>query len=203
MFSLGKERDVQKTPAVTLPKFVLADVDIEREAREAAERIAEKRVIRAGRDAWQTIGKAETFEAWKHIGAALLIGKRFALRASGANQAWGRTYSAAFCGWLQEHGFERMPGPTRSVAIELAENAAAITAWRDALPERRRRRLVHPLSVTRRWKASFANGNGKCPEDLKRDAIAAWKRFCVCVKALPQEHAGPLLQITRAEICRL
>ncbi len=68
------------------------------------------------------------YTGWKKIGAALLIGKRFALRSSGANQAWGRTYSAAFSRWLSEHGFERMPGPTRSVAIELAENAEAITA---------------------------------------------------------------------------
>jgi hypothetical protein len=32
----------------------------------------------------------------------------------------------------------------------------AITAWRDSLPERQRKRLVHPFSVTRRFKASIA-----------------------------------------------
>ncbi len=44
-------------------------------------------------------------------------------------------------------------------------------------PERKRRRLIHPLSVTRRWKASIAHGNGKCPQDLKREVVAAWRRF--------------------------
>ena len=45
-----------------------------------------------------------------------------------------------------------MAPSVRSVAIELAENAKAIIAWRDSLPERQRKRLVHPLSVTRRWR---------------------------------------------------
>jgi hypothetical protein len=43
----------QQAPRVSLPKFQLTDVDIEREAREAAARVAERQVIRAGVDAWQ------------------------------------------------------------------------------------------------------------------------------------------------------
>jgi hypothetical protein len=54
----------------------------------------------------------------------------------------------------------------------LHENAKAIEAWRATLPERQRRRLVHPLSNVRRWQASLNHGNGKCPTDLKRDAVA-------------------------------
>ena len=70
-----------------------------------------------------------------------------------------------------------MPKSTRSVAIELHENAAAIEAWRTTLPEKQRRRLVHPLSNVRRWRAATAHGNGKCPQDLKREAAVAWRRF--------------------------
>jgi hypothetical protein len=66
-----------------------------------------------------------------------------------------------------------MKASVRSVAIELAENETVITAWRDGLPERQRKRLVQPLSVTRRWKAATAHGNGKCAADLKRDAIGS------------------------------
>jgi hypothetical protein len=72
----------------------------------------------------------------------------------------------------------------RSVCIDLAENSDAITAWRNALPERQRRRLVHPLSVTPRWRASTAHSR-PMPQDLRRDAKAAWQRFCVLTSALP------------------
>jgi hypothetical protein len=64
--------------------------------------------------------------------------------------AWdnaGSTYSREFSLWVRQHGFDKMPAATRSVAIELHEHAAQITQWRDGLPERQRKRLVHPLSV--------------------------------------------------------
>jgi hypothetical protein len=51
-----------------------------------------------------------------------------------------------------------MPKSTRSVAIELHENAAAIEQWRSTLSERQRRRLIHPLSNVRRWRASIDFG---------------------------------------------
>jgi hypothetical protein len=117
------------------------------------------RVIRAGRDAWESINKAQSFEGWKRIGAALAIGKAHALRVTGANRAWGRNYSREFGEWMKRHG---LPKSTRSVAIELAENIEAIEQWRSTLPEKQRRRLVHPLSNVRRWRAATAH-NGRSP----------------------------------------
>jgi hypothetical protein len=105
---------------------------------------------------------------------------------------------------LLENGYapfnpRKMPKSTRSVAIELHEKANAIETWRASLPERRRKQLIHPLSNVRRWRAATAHGNGKCPEDLKREAAAAWRRFVSCVKLLPPEQAMPLWQIALAE----
>jgi hypothetical protein len=37
-------------------------------------------------------------------------------------------------------------------------------------------------------KKPTANG----PQDLKRDAIAVWRRFVACVSALPENEAAPL-----------
>jgi hypothetical protein len=91
------------------------------------------------------------------------------------------------------HGFDAMAKSVRSVAIELHENANAIEAWRATLPERQRRRLVHPLNNVRRWRTATAHGNG-CPQDLKREAVAAWRRFVACVSALPENEAAPLWQ---------
>jgi hypothetical protein len=50
-----------------------------------------------------------------------------------------------------------------------------------------------------RWRASLNHGNGKCPQDLKRDAIAAWRRFVSCVQALPPDQATALWQIAHTE----
>jgi hypothetical protein len=60
--------------------------------------------------------------------------------------------------------------------------------------------LVHPLSNVRRWRATTADGNGKCPQDLKREAAAAWRRFVSCVQALPPDEAEPLWQAALAEV---
>jgi hypothetical protein len=101
---------------------------------------------------------------------------------------------------MKAQGFDRMLKSTRSVAIELHENANTIEAWRLTLPERQRKRLIHPLSNVRRWRASLNHGNGKCPADLKRDAMAAWKRFRACLEALPENEAADLWRTVAVEI---
>jgi hypothetical protein len=84
----GEER---KLVPVTLPKLAwLNDTAQQQDIAERATRFVEYRTVKAGRDAWNAIGKAETFEAWKLIGAALSIGKAYALYVTGANAAWGR-----------------------------------------------------------------------------------------------------------------
>jgi hypothetical protein len=74
-------------PPVTLPaiNFPAADND-DAERKEAARRIAEQRVVRAARDAWQTANKAGSLEAIKTVGAALLIGRAYAMRVNGHSQ---------------------------------------------------------------------------------------------------------------------
>jgi hypothetical protein len=184
---------------VTLPPVALDDLDVEAEAREAQDRVIERRTIRRGLDAWEAINKSQSFGGWLAIGKALLIGREAALRSTGANAPMGRRYCLVFSQWINAHGFTGMQKSVRSVAVELAENAKAITTWRDSLPERQRRRLVHPLSVTRRWRASLNHGNGKCPQDFKRDAVAAWRRFVSCVEMLPATESAQVWRAVSVE----
>jgi hypothetical protein len=90
-----------------------------------------------------------------------------------------------------------MAASVRSVAVELHENIDAITAWRTTLPERQRRRLIHPLSNVRRWRAATTY-NGKSPADYKMEAVAAWKKFVSCVAMLPADQAAPLWATVKA-----
>jgi hypothetical protein len=46
---------------------------------------------------------------------------------------------------------------------------------------------------------STAHGNGEFPTDLKRDAVAAWRRFVWCVRSLPAHEAAPLWQAVLTE----
>ena len=149
------------------------------------------------------INRAESFSGWLAIGRALQIGRDHAMKVTGANRPMGQIYCKEFSAWIDQHGIKKMAKSVRSVAIELAEHGDEITAWRDSLPERQKKRLVHPLSVTRRWKASTANSNGKYPADLKRDAAAAWRRFVACVGALPADQAAPLWRAALAELASM
>jgi hypothetical protein len=192
---LGSEKRTYNPPPVTLPRFSFKD-DIERECREAASRVAEKKIIRAGIDAWQAIGKADSFGHWKAIGAALAVGKAHALKVTGANAAWGQNYSRVFCDWMKEHRFDRMPKSTRSVAIELHENLAAIETWRSTLTEKQRLRLQGPLQNIRRWKRETGQvKNNRC--NARAKAEVAWRRFVSCVEALPPDQAAPLCAMCR------
>jgi hypothetical protein len=189
----------QPVAPVTLPTTNVADADIEQEAREAAAKVAERRIVRAGIDAWRAIGKAESFEGWAAIGAALSVGKLHALKITQANAPWGSAYSREFGEWMKQHGFDTMKASVRSVAIELHENAKAIETWRATLPERQRKRLVHPLSNVRRWRAATGQYRAQRFRDAKWEAECTWRRFVSCVKALPADQAAPLLQAVSAE----
>jgi hypothetical protein len=186
---------------VTLPELTFLTkgppLDDEPERREVAARFAEHRTVRAGLECWQAIGRAESFEAWVKIGKALQIGRDYSLKATGANRPMGQIYCRTFSAWIDQHGFAAMPKSTRSVAIELHENAEAITAWRDTLPERQRKRLVHPLSVTRRWKAAVQAKEHAVTDTRK--AVAAWARFVVHVEALSPDLALPLWRAAQAQ----
>jgi hypothetical protein len=190
---LGEERP---PVPVTLPTVRLRPV--EDETREAAARFAEQRVIRAGIECWQAINKVESFESWKAIGAALKIGRDFALKSTGANAPMGRRYSEAFCEWINQHHFDRMPKSTRSVALELNENISAIEQWRASLTDKERRRCVHPLSNVRAWRKATAPNRASGTDDVAK-AAAAWRRFIACMETLSPEQAFSFWQTAQAQ----
>jgi len=175
---------------ITLPHFSLPEIDDSEERRELAERLAEQRTIRAGRDAWEEFGKAGSFNAWCKIGAALAVGRDYALRVTGANAPTGRRYSWTFSAWCRQHGFGKMRPATRSWAIALYENLIAIIKWRDSLPTGRGRRPpINPQSCVKGWQRSL---NGHAAQDYKAEAVAAWRKFLSSVSMLPPADQAAL-----------
>jgi hypothetical protein len=138
---------------ISLPRFNLPAYDDSEDRKELAARLAEQRIIRLGRDAWQAINKSGSFEAYKAIGAALLIGRDHALKATGLNAPHGRRYSLAFRQWMRAFGFGDMSNTTRKRIVTLTENAAAIEAWRAGLSPRERNRMGNAEHMVRRWQA--------------------------------------------------
>ena len=186
---------------ISMPVVRVARLDDVAERREIAERFAQQRIIRAGREAWEAINKAESFDGWKAIGAALAIGREYALRATGANAPMGRPYSWIFSSWCRKHGFGKMSPAIRSWCLALNENLAAITAWRDSLPSGRGRRPpVNPQSLVKGWRRSQANGNGHAAPDWRREAIAAYRRFLNCLAALSPADQALVWQAVKTQV---
>ena len=174
---------------VSLPVFNLKNGNIEQEAREDEQHRNTIRTIKVGREAWATLSKANNFESWKRIGAALAVGKNHALRVTQSNAPWGSAYSHEFGHWMKEHGFGAMRPSDRSVAIELVENLSAIEAWRATLTDKQRRKRIHPLSNVAAWKKTIAQGKSV---NTYRAANIAWTRFKSLMEKLPPDQAVPL-----------
>jgi hypothetical protein len=63
--------------------------------------------------------------------------------------------------------------------------------------------LIGAQANVKRWRKETRHGNGKCSTDLKRDAVAAWRRFIWCVHSLPAHEAEPLRQMALAEMAAM
>src|SRR5262249_31770376 len=136
---------------VTLPRLAFMDGDAgEDDARDAAARIVTERAIRAGLDAWETMHVADGLDKWRAVGAALSIGRQWALNVTGANRPAGGMYSRAMGRWCAENQFEQMPKTTRSYALAIFEHAVEIEQWRKTLPEKQQR--LGGLRLLRRWR---------------------------------------------------
>jgi hypothetical protein len=194
LFNLEKPARPVTLPSLHCLDKPPAEAD-ETELKAAAAKIAEQHTVRCGLDAWRAINKAETFNGWKAIGAALMVGRDHALKATGANAPMSRRYCKVFNAWIVAHHFTEMPKSVRSVAIDLHENIDAITEWRATLSEKDRRRLVHPLSNVRRWRQATTP---KAKSDRARQAETALKCFLSRMAQLSPSEAAPLWETATA-----
>jgi hypothetical protein len=81
----------------------------------------------------------------------------------------------------------------------LHENANAIEAWRENLPDQQRRRLIGAQANVKRWRKS--HGDQSPPvHHWTRDALMHWRRFRACLEAMSPDQATMIWQAAAAEI---
>jgi len=116
---------------------------------------AQATVLRA-QQAWLRLRHNQTWEDWKQVGAAHVIGRSGAMREAGVNRPLGHRYNAAFAAWLKEFGFENIDKADRSRLFVVMDHLHEIETWRATLTPTERLRLNQPSAVLRKWKSAHA-----------------------------------------------
>jgi hypothetical protein len=136
--------------------------------------------IMAGALAIRRIRQHEDYSHWVAVGKALLRLQEEAMRLSGSNSPQGRGYTAlrAELG-SRVPDLEELDKASKSHAVWLAKNLAAVEKWRETLWFNLRDTLNHPSSIKRRYEATrgfgLAFGGGVKPlsamERLKAENV--------------------------------
>jgi hypothetical protein len=112
-------------------------------------------VVRAAQEAWGRLRSNATWDDWRQVGRAHLIGRHKAMTEAGVNRPIGRRYNEAFGAWQREFGFENLDQGDRARLFEVMSHLAEIEAWLATLTTGERVRLNHPTSILRKWKGSI------------------------------------------------
>jgi hypothetical protein len=131
--------------------------------------------VSAGFNAWTRLKhhSRQNWIDWILVGAALLVGRRTAMRIACSNRADGGRYRRAFAHWLRQNGFADLEKRTRADLLRIMECLEQIEAWRAGLKEDDRLRISHPTTIWRRWSASKrgATSRGRSRTEQYTDEI--------------------------------
>jgi hypothetical protein len=104
-----------------------------------------------GQEAWKCLKETgrTTWEQWKVVGQALLVGRHHAMEVAKIKTPNGKRYSEAFHFWLQSHGFDAIEKADRHKLLSIMEDLERIEKWREGLTEAQRVAWNHPSTVWR------------------------------------------------------
>jgi hypothetical protein len=117
----------------------------------------EATTIADARAAWQRLKRRQraSWHDWLCIARALAVGRSTVLQAAGTSRPVGSRYNLALARWLIDNGLEDITAAERYRALLVLDNLPAITAWRDGLDEKSRRRFNHPAAIWHAWQRSL------------------------------------------------
>jgi hypothetical protein len=119
--------------------------------------------VRQGQEAWKRLHEHSTWEDWKQVGAAHVIGRTEAMLDGHVNTPKGRSYNAAFNAWQKKFGFADLDRGDRTRLFQVMDHLDEIEGWLKELKSTERLRLNHPNSVWRRWKKATATLDPNAP----------------------------------------
>jgi hypothetical protein len=150
---------------------------------------AELRVIKAGREAWHELketAKRTWPDYWRKIGLALLVGREWAIKASGADGPHGAAYASVFNEWVSQNGFTDLEGKAQANLLTLVAEVEIVDAeWKALGKLDERLRANHPtrlLAVVRKKHPEKFPGGAK-----KRRKKAAAKEDEATIADLEEE----------------
>jgi hypothetical protein len=143
----------------------------------------EDAVLHRGREAWQRLRTNSTWEDWKAVGKAHVIGQATAMRDAHINKPKGRSYNAAFSAWAKKFGFEGLDKGVRSRLLDVMKRLAEIDAWLAKLPPTEQQKINHPNTVWRRWKASTVVPDPNAPAK-----VSPYQKLSESVATLQEEN---------------
>ncbi|MGC2779995.1 MAG: hypothetical protein WA418_30585 [Bradyrhizobium sp.] len=148
------------------------------------------KIIADGREALSRIrhGERISFDDWCAVGRACRIGRREAMMLAEVNSPKGAAYSLRMNGWLADHGLGDISRMDQYWSMLMADNAEAIAAWREALPEAKRRRFTTPHGTVKGWQNSL---QGPLPRarNIVQKPPSTWK-----AKGAPIGISGDMIQ---------
>jgi hypothetical protein len=154
--------------------------------------------IMAGALAIRRIRQHEDYSHWVAVGKALLRLQEEAMRLSASNSPQGRGYTAIRAelgSWVPD--LDEIDKASKSHAVWLAKNLAAVEKWRETLWFNLRDTLNHPSSIKRRYEMTHGFFVGAVGEGAKRLSPAAKKDAEIA--RLQEELDAANAQIRRLE----
>lgn len=114
------------------------------------------RVLRQTGPAWKRLKADKSWSDWLAVAEGLSIIQHIAMREAGTNKNRGARYNEALTPLLETYGVGDMPRIERHYALEVMKHRAEIEVWRSTLTPIQQRKLNHPHSVLRSWKAAMS-----------------------------------------------
>jgi hypothetical protein len=194
MNGLGERSDAVRN-LVTLPPLDFMNHGYVPVDTAQIDHFATVKLIRRGRDAWVNIGRANGLEAWRSIGAALAVGRSYALRMSNCEDINAHLYRRTFSKWLGQHGFNAMPLGVRHWALQLHDAGEPLAQWWTTLSDNKKRRLNQAQSIVGAFRRATEVSPKPRMTSVQR-AKAAWVKFQHCLSILtPAERIAVMNEV--------
>jgi hypothetical protein len=126
-----------------------------------------------GRQCLRDLGKDKNWIYWSGVIDALAEARTEAFEVAGTNRPVGSAYNRAFGEIIAREKLDStvLDSATRNHCLQIAENRAAVEAWRATLTQNLRQTLNHPGSLYKRWKKATTVPEPREPKPSVRDSV--------------------------------